>query len=834
MARRMVSSPPSPLATQEPKPVLPDYSLMVDIVAEAAIVGTCANDPLTFTKTQLKLRSEHFQSKHGRSAWEAMIACRRKGMGVEKAAILAVSDEATEKYIEQCKSYASLANLQKHIANVLWDFARATVSRGPVRAFLEAITDMKAEPELVVSRAKQIVISLQNTGDRPHLLRPDALVTEAMREVEQRVDGHAVYSYGVSGLDAHDDFRPRMVPGTAPGLVTVVTGISGGGKALALSTPIATPNGWSTMGELQVNDLVFSDDGTPTRVIACSQIMRGRPCFEIEFSDGHTIVADAEHLWRTSTAFDRLRGLKNVRSTRDLYETQKCTSRNANNHSIEVAAPLELDEAKLTIDPYLLGVWLGDGTSQAGYFTKADVEIAERIRTRGNECVKTNVRLRWNVPGLITALRALGLKGNKHIPREYLRASFEQRLELLRGLMDTDGCCTVEGKCNFDTTNINIRDGVQELLISLGIKARFRERDAKLYGRVISKSWRFVFCTDLAVFTLPRKLERMREHPRGVHRRRYIVRVSITASMPVRCVQVAAASAMFLAGRGMIPTHNSTFAANMALGIAFEGNDYSRDAKGRSVLFGAWEMRPSITLESLAMTSLGWGRELARIGKGHIATPEGRQTLLARMSLLAERIRFLELPFSRQPNEKKIGSNDRNLDLIHGYLADCGCEVFIADLWERCLRETMPDDVSQALYRQQAMLQETRVHGILLQQMRFKDVELRKDKRPTRESLKGTGAWVEVADCVLGVHWPYLHTGNEMNTLELYVLKQRYGRWPLAVEFEYNPDSGSIARGKDAEYKRESDNDLDAALAPGQQLRSAYPRRSADKKPERN
>ncbi len=85
----------------------------------------------------------------------------------------------------------------------------------------------------------------------------------------------------------------------------LIAGATGSGKALALDTPIPTPRGWTTMGEVQPGDQVFDETGQPCTVTAATPVMLGRPCYEVEFSDGTVIVADAEHLWRTSTVADR-------------------------------------------------------------------------------------------------------------------------------------------------------------------------------------------------------------------------------------------------------------------------------------------------------------------------------------------------------------------------------------------------------------------------------------------------------------------------------------------------------------------------------------------------
>jgi hypothetical protein len=85
----------------------------------------------------------------------------------------------------------------------------------------------------------------------------------------------------------------------------LIAGATGAGKALALDTPIPTPRGWTTMGAVQAGDLVFDEHGQPCLVVGATPVMHGRPCYEVEFSDGTVIVADAEHLWRTNTAAGR-------------------------------------------------------------------------------------------------------------------------------------------------------------------------------------------------------------------------------------------------------------------------------------------------------------------------------------------------------------------------------------------------------------------------------------------------------------------------------------------------------------------------------------------------
>jgi hypothetical protein len=241
----------------------------------------------------------------------------------------------------------------------------------------------------------------------------------------------------------------------------------------------------------------------------------------------------------------------------------------------------------------------------------------------------------------------------------------------------------------------------------------------------------------------------------------------------------------------------TTAAGRVTLGIA---------KQRRKVLYGAYEMGPGMTLELLACMSLGWSR--SRLMKGQTQDPErGNETMGAREQIALEErmnaihpwVRFMRNAFRIKGGQK--ASNQRNLDIIQEHIADSGCEVFVADLWKRALVDTRPEAEEDALYQQQTMAEETRTHHILLQQQRLKDVETRPDKRPTREGVKGSAAWVEIADTMVGWHLPAMWKAIENNKVEAIILKQRYGVAPLAVEFDWSGEHGSITGGVSVEYK---------------------------------
>lgn len=226
--------------------------------------------------------------------------------------------------------------------------------------------------------------------------------------------------------------------------------------------------------------------------------------------------------------------------------------------------------------------------------------------------------------------------------------------------------------------------------------------------------------------------------------------------------------------------------------------------QGRRVLFGAWEQGSSLTLELIAGIRLGYRRSDLLEGR---YTLEDEAALGEECEKLAEYIRFFELPFGRARGGKEY--NDTNMDLIQQVITDSGCSVFVADLFKRALKETNPDDEEQALYRMQAMAQETHVHFLFAQQQKAKEIEQSPDKRPTRSNIKGSSAWFEVPDTIIGLHREALWKCVPDTKLEAIIFKQRHGKWPLTVELDWDATTGRIGAGRSVAVVRDVENNAD-------------------------
>ena len=383
-------------------------------------------------------------------------------------------------------------------------------------------------------------------------------------------------------------------------------------KGLALDTPLPTPTGWVRMGDVQVGDTLFDEQGQPCTVTALSEINR-RPCYRLTFDDGSSIVADDVHRWVTFDAKGWPRSPGATRSGKPSAGRAARAGRPATSQrpswlpsrpatrcaaAAETLPPptgtmrdttaLRRDVAHckqpnqprdprgrcafdapavdLPVPPYTLGAWLGDGASRNGQITGIDPEIWQRIEADGFE-VRHYERdaKQHSIIGLKVKLRDLGVLENKHIPVQYLRASVEQRLAPATG---PDGCRRprrARRGCEFDGVREQLVDGVLELARSLGIKATKQSGKATLNGRVVGAKYRVNFTTSMPVFGLQRKVSRLRTVTRRTSAFRYLVACEPVESVPTRCISVDSPTRQYLAGEAMIPTHNTDLIVGLSL-----------------------------------------------------------------------------------------------------------------------------------------------------------------------------------------------------------------------------------------------------------------------------
>lgn len=327
-------------------------------------------------------------------------------------------------------------------------------------------------------------------------------------------------------------------------------------KGLAIDTPIPTPQGWTTMRRLQIGDRVFGGDGRACTILAKSGT-RYVDCHRIRFDDASTpIICDSEHRWAT------LSGrycMPEVHTTEDIEATLR--QRDQCQHRVANAGPLVLPEADLPIDPYVFGCWIGDGKRSSGEITKTEDLFQEISRCGYQLGARTSIHGECgtrSILGIRKQLRLAGILGHKHIPDMYMRASREQRLALVQGLMDTDGTWNTRRRQGvFSSTDKGISESFRELIVSLGSRAHITPIVCHGFG-VTAVDHRVPFTpVDFMPFRIARKAIKVNSRNRPRSRRRVITSVTPAPIVATQCVLVDSPDHTYLCGDQMIPTHNS-------------------------------------------------------------------------------------------------------------------------------------------------------------------------------------------------------------------------------------------------------------------------------------
>jgi hypothetical protein len=338
-------------------------------------------------------------------------------------------------------------------------------------------------------------------------------------------------------------------------------------EALAIDTPIATPDGWTTMGAVKPGDLVLGSAGTPVQVLGCSAVHQSRGCYHVTFRDGTYLVCDADHLWCVRDRSHRGpigRKAWHVVRTSELLDGglryEGSGIRAMWRWAVPVQQAAEGAEAALPVDPYALGAWLGDGERASACISShsSDIPHWRQQLPAFNVLADRGDTVRFIPRGLRSRLRKAGLLGRKHIPTAYMRASASQRLALLQGLFDTDGHVSTSGAACFVQTDTQLTSQVLELLRLCGYRPRVtRIMDPRSraggYWKVTAHAR-----ADVPLFRMERKARRVGAVPsRRIVEELAIVAVDRVDSVPVRCIAVDAPDRLYQAGTGMVLTHNT-------------------------------------------------------------------------------------------------------------------------------------------------------------------------------------------------------------------------------------------------------------------------------------
>lgn len=406
-----------------------------------------------------------------------------------------------------------------------------------------------------------------------------------------------------TGWERLDD----VIGGWRPGVV-IITGETGQGKAQPLDESVLTPGGWVPIGSLAVGDEVIGANG-PTRIVGV--FPQGvRPICTVHFSDGVSVRCDEDHLWEVTTDIDVWKGKpQKVKTTMEIAATLRQPAGRLR-WRVPTCA-VDHDEAHLPVDPYVLGILLGDGslTNTGVRFTSADQGVVDvvsarlpaglEVRTSSTPSKALDCRIvaadnsRKNpMSGALTRLGVRCCAHEKRVPLAYFITSRSQRLDLLRGLFDSDGWVE-NGRPAFCSASEGLADDVANLIRSLGGAASRSSKIPSFRGKPGRRSYRVTSSLD-DVFLLARKqsLVTPRKHPQSP---RKIVRVDRSGEVECVCISVEDPRCLYLT-TGYTLTHNTTFATAACLNLA--RNDCG-------VMLTSFEQEPIGTVQKLLRNEVG-------------------------------------------------------------------------------------------------------------------------------------------------------------------------------------------------------------------------------------
>ncbi|MBI3654111.1 MAG: hypothetical protein HY231_24025 [Acidobacteria bacterium] len=379
-----------------------------------------------------------------------------------------------------------------------------------------------------------------------------------------------------------DDYLPYQRAGVAFGLKcfensrgVLLADEMGLGKAQPLYSKLLTPSGWVTMNDIQKGDSVIGVDGLPTKVVGVYP-QGEQDVYEFTFSDGVKSHATLEHLWEVEIR--RRRPIENkiaVLTTKEILNKGLKESDGKYRFTIPIANPIQFEKAELPLDPYLLGVLIGDGSTTGDnvIFATTDQEILDNV----SKVLPNGLRVRqvadyaymisqpghtWNRNKIKVAYRNLGLyklrAWEKFIPNIYLFASVEQRIALLQGLMDTDGTAA-KGKNGavFYTSSNRLAEDVSHLIRSLGGIAGICSYQSKFKG----KNYRITYAVSVGlsdpswVFRLSRKRANLSPRTNKPIKRK-ITNISYAGKCQTKCIAIDSIKKLYVTD-DFVVTHNT-------------------------------------------------------------------------------------------------------------------------------------------------------------------------------------------------------------------------------------------------------------------------------------
>jgi replicative DNA helicase len=355
--------------------------------AEAAVLGGLLIDRDAVARVAAFLRPADFYRERNATIYEAMLALNDRREPVD---YLTLSDELQRTgHYDEVGGLVYLSSLFNEVPTSLHveQYARIVEQASLRRRLIRAAGriaglgyDESLEAEKALEEAEQVLFAVAER----RLSRDFRKLADVLREYWEQLLLAADVDRLERGIPTSYKDLDKLLGGLQRSDLVIVAARPSMGKALALDTPIPTPRGWMTMKSLQPGDTVFDERGQPCTVLATTEVLYGRQCYEVLFSDGQRVIADADHQWCVETRQTR----RDANRPTVIVTTEELargihTGDDRLNYSIPLARALQYPMADLPVHPYVLGVWLGDGCSNGARVTVGDEELIDHLTAAG-------------------------------------------------------------------------------------------------------------------------------------------------------------------------------------------------------------------------------------------------------------------------------------------------------------------------------------------------------------------------------------------------------------------------------------------------------------------
>lgn len=368
------------------------------------------------------------------------------------------------------------------------------------------------------------------------------------------------------------------------------------GKAHPYSQKVYTPEGEKLWGDLKIGDYVFGDDGKKTKIIDIPYDQYS-DIYKVTLCDGRTLFCTLGHLFKVRDSRKGKNNKVSVRSLEDILKDDYYHTRESGKKESYISIPsnlgVEFKEKETKIDPYTLGMLLGDGCFRTNYtnvvmFTSREEDIFTYKKYCPYDIYKLSGKYdyRISISEVGKTLKEYGLFGtksdSKFIPKEYLFNSKKIRLNVLKGLLDTDGTVNNNGIPMITTTSKKLCDDIIWLCRSLGYNTRVFTKQGKFYDKICKINYNISILTNDPIFNLERKLNKLTTFPSSYSKARrdwtHIIDISFSHKEMAKCITVDNSSHCYLIG-DFITTHNSYSVASLLSKRFILGESYDVNKK---------------------------------------------------------------------------------------------------------------------------------------------------------------------------------------------------------------------------------------------------------------